>query len=240
MIMAREAEGAAARADPGGRECDLGRRLPAARRLSLAQGPHRRDRQHRRRRPAGPRRRAGARRRGSAGAARRHGDADRRRARRARAGAAAVLHRRRRARRRARARTPRPRTIRSGGMPLWRPYDAMLDSKVADINNVAAGGFAGSITAALFLQRFVDDGEGLGCISTSTPGRRRAKPGRPEGGECQAARALYALLVRALRLIADRCRPSIRASRRPGPISRPSISRQGRGRALRRRRRCAR
>ena len=37
-----------------------------------------------------------------------------------------------------------------------------------------------------------------GCISTSMPGRRAAKPARPEGGECQAARALYALLTSAL------------------------------------------
>ena len=36
-------------------------------------------------------------------------------------------------------------------LPLWRPYHAMLDSKVADTNNVSSGGFAGSITAALFL-----------------------------------------------------------------------------------------
>src|SRR5207302_1097418 len=40
-------------------------------------------------------------------------------------------------------------------LPLWSPYDQMLDSKVADVNNVAAGGFAGSITVALFLRRFV-------------------------------------------------------------------------------------
>ena len=40
-------------------------------------------------------------------------------------------------------------------MPLWRPYDTMLDCKVADLNNVATGAFAGSITAALFLKRFV-------------------------------------------------------------------------------------
>jgi leucyl aminopeptidase len=41
-------------------------------------------------------------------------------------------------------------------MPLWRPYDAKLSSKVADINNVTSDGFAGSITAALFLKRFVE------------------------------------------------------------------------------------
>ena len=114
-------QAAPARADPGGRECDLRRCVPAARRLSLAQGAHRRDRQHRRRRPPGPRRRAGARRRGDARPAGRHGHADRRRARRARSRSAAVLHRRRgRSRPRSRG-TPAPRTIRCGGCRCGPP-----------------------------------------------------------------------------------------------------------------------
>ena len=41
-------------------------------------------------------------------------------------------------------------------MPLWDAYDRMLDSKVADLNNVGGGPFAGAITAALFLRRFVE------------------------------------------------------------------------------------
>jgi leucyl aminopeptidase len=79
-------------------------------------------------------------------------------------------------------------------LPLWRPYDAMLDSKVADTNNVSSGGFAGSITAALFLRKFATEARAwLHCdIFAWNPSSR---PGRPEGGECQAARALYALLV---------------------------------------------
>jgi leucyl aminopeptidase len=77
-------------------------------------------------------------------------------------------------------------------MPLWRPYDAMLDSKVADLNNVGAGGQGGAITAALFLRRFVAAKTWMHFdIFAWTPS---AKPGRPEGGECQAARALYAML----------------------------------------------
>jgi leucyl aminopeptidase len=78
-------------------------------------------------------------------------------------------------------------------MPLWRPYQTMLDSKVADLNNVSTGGFAGSVTAALFLRRFVEAAKSWIHIDVYawTP---TAKPGRPEGGECQAARALYALL----------------------------------------------
>jgi leucyl aminopeptidase len=77
-------------------------------------------------------------------------------------------------------------------MPLWRPYEAMLDSKVADLNNVATGGYAGAITAALFLRRFVTTKIWLHFdIFAWTPA---ARPGRPEGAECQVARALYALL----------------------------------------------
>ena len=79
-------------------------------------------------------------------------------------------------------------------LPLWEPYAQMLDSKVADTNNVSAGPFAGSITAALFLKKFV---ERTKCwahfdIFAWTPS---AKPGRPEGGEAQAARALFSLLL---------------------------------------------
>jgi leucyl aminopeptidase len=79
-------------------------------------------------------------------------------------------------------------------LPLWQPYAGMLDSKVADVNNVASGSFAGSILCALFLQRFVAAAKAWMHfdIYAWTP---IAKPGRPEGGECQAARALYALIV---------------------------------------------
>jgi leucyl aminopeptidase len=76
-------------------------------------------------------------------------------------------------------------------LPLWRPYEAMLESKVADINNVG-GSQGGAITAALFMRRFVSAKSWLHVdVFAWTPS---AKPGRPEGGECQAARALYALL----------------------------------------------
>lgn len=79
-------------------------------------------------------------------------------------------------------------------LPLWPPYDTWLDSKVADINNAPSGGFAGSITCALFLGRFVEPSTPWLHVDIYgwTPS---AKPGRPEGGECQAARAIYKLLV---------------------------------------------
>jgi leucyl aminopeptidase len=78
-------------------------------------------------------------------------------------------------------------------MPLWPAYDSWLDSKVANITNAPSGGFAGSITCALFLQRFVEHaGSWLHVdIYAWTPS---ARPARPEGGECQAARAIYKLL----------------------------------------------
>jgi leucyl aminopeptidase len=78
-------------------------------------------------------------------------------------------------------------------MPLWRGYRATLESKIADIRNVGSGGFAGSITAALFLQRFVA-AAGSWLHIDIYAWSQSAAPGRPEGGECQAARALYGLL----------------------------------------------
>jgi len=78
-------------------------------------------------------------------------------------------------------------------MPLWQPYLSMLDSKIADINNAGSAPFAGSITAALFLSRFVPAGQSWlhADIYAWNPSD---KPGRPEGGEAQVIRALYALL----------------------------------------------
>ncbi len=77
-------------------------------------------------------------------------------------------------------------------LPLWRPYESMLESKVADTNNVG-GSQGGAITAALFMRRFVTAQSWLHFdvfAWSASP-----KPGRPEGGDCQAARALYALLA---------------------------------------------
>jgi len=79
-------------------------------------------------------------------------------------------------------------------LPLWRPYGSMLDSKIADLNNVSTTTFAGSITCALFLRRFVDAAKAWLHVDVYA-WNPKAKPGRPEGGECQAARALYALLT---------------------------------------------
>jgi leucyl aminopeptidase len=78
-------------------------------------------------------------------------------------------------------------------LPLWRPYEAMLDSKAADTNNVSTGGQGGAITAALFLRKFVAAASWLHLDIFAWTAS--AKPGRPEGAECQTARALYAMLT---------------------------------------------
>ena len=69
----------------------------------------------------------------------------------------------------------------------------MLDSKVADLNNVGTGGQGGAITAALFLRKFVERAKTWAHFDIFA-WIQSGKPGRPEGGECQAARAIFALL----------------------------------------------
>jgi leucyl aminopeptidase len=78
-------------------------------------------------------------------------------------------------------------------MPLWSGYDDELSSKIADLGNVSAAPFAGSIIAALFLKRFI----------TATPNwlhvdlyawNSRDRPGRPVGAEAQCVRGLYRLI----------------------------------------------
>ena len=78
-------------------------------------------------------------------------------------------------------------------LPLWQPYAVLLDSRVADLNNVSTGGQGGAITAALFLRRFVAAKSWLHLDIFAW--NATAKPGRPEGAELQTARALYAMLT---------------------------------------------
>ena len=79
-------------------------------------------------------------------------------------------------------------------LPLHKPYRRMLDSKVADLNNVSESSFAGSITAALFLEEFVEPGVPWVHLDMMA-WNASARPGRPEGGEAQGLRALYALIA---------------------------------------------
>ncbi|TRW18154.1 leucyl aminopeptidase family protein [Glacieibacterium frigidum] len=76
-------------------------------------------------------------------------------------------------------------------MPLWPGYRDMLKSPLADLGNAPEGGFAGAITAALFLERFIDDGRRWAHFDTFawTP---VSKPGRPKGGEALGLRAAWA------------------------------------------------
>jgi leucyl aminopeptidase len=79
-------------------------------------------------------------------------------------------------------------------LPLWKPYAGKLASKVADTNNVTTDGFAGAVTAALFLQRFVTPGTAWAHfdIFAWSP---VAKPSCPVGGEAQVIRALDRMLA---------------------------------------------
>ena len=79
-------------------------------------------------------------------------------------------------------------------MPLWRPYDAMLDSPAADLNNAPGSPFAGSITAALFLRRFVEGAKSWAHFDVYA-WNPKARATGPVGGEIQAARALHAMLA---------------------------------------------
>lgn len=78
-------------------------------------------------------------------------------------------------------------------LPLWDGYADMLKSDVADINNAGDGGFAGAVTAALFLKRFVPEATPWLHIDTYA-WRPAAKPGRPKGGEALGLRAVFRLL----------------------------------------------
>jgi leucyl aminopeptidase len=79
-------------------------------------------------------------------------------------------------------------------MPLWAPYGEKLASKIADINNVTTDGFAGSVTAALFLQRFVEKTAAWVHFDIFA-WNPTARPHGPAGGEAQAIRALERLLA---------------------------------------------
>ncbi len=78
-------------------------------------------------------------------------------------------------------------------LPLWAPYAAMISSKIADVNNAGQGGFAGSITAALFLQRFVRQAKAWAHLDIFA-WAPEARAGRSFGGTDQGIRAVYGVL----------------------------------------------
>ena len=79
-------------------------------------------------------------------------------------------------------------------MPLWRGYRRYIDSRVADVSSTGSAGFAGAITAALFLQEFVP-GDVPWMHLDMMAWNNSPQPGRPEGGEVQGMRALFHLIA---------------------------------------------
>ncbi len=80
-------------------------------------------------------------------------------------------------------------------MPLWQPYRKMLDTYMADLSSTGDAPFAGSVTAALFLESFVGKGTPWMHIDTYA-WNQKTRPGRPEGGEALGVRALNAFIRR--------------------------------------------
>lgn len=84
-------------------------------------------------------------------------------------------------------------------MPFWDPYETMIEPGIADLDNAPKGGFAGSITAALFLRRFVTDTPNY--VHFDMYGWQPSPaPARPKGGVGQATRAILAALPKLLDL----------------------------------------
>ncbi|MSP01762.1 MAG: leucyl aminopeptidase family protein [Acetobacteraceae bacterium] len=78
-------------------------------------------------------------------------------------------------------------------LPLWSGYDDWLKSPIADLNNVSSKPFAGAIVAALFLKRFVTK-DIIHAHIDLYGWNDQTRPGRPEGGEAQSMRAVFAAL----------------------------------------------
>jgi leucyl aminopeptidase len=78
-------------------------------------------------------------------------------------------------------------------MPFWDGYEERIEPAVADLDNAPSGGMAGSITAALFLRRFVENAAAFAHFDVYgwTP---TARPGRPRGGEAQGIRAAFEVI----------------------------------------------
>jgi leucyl aminopeptidase len=79
-------------------------------------------------------------------------------------------------------------------LPLWPGYERLIEPKIADLDNAPSGGMAGSVTAALFLRRFVD--QAAWAHLDIYGWNQSERPGRPKGGEAQGARAILAMLER--------------------------------------------
>ncbi len=78
-------------------------------------------------------------------------------------------------------------------MPLWKNYESWIDGKVADLTNSADSAYAGSITAALFLNRFVTQTRSFAHFDVAA-WTDKTRPGKPAGADAHCIRALYRLL----------------------------------------------
>ena len=78
-------------------------------------------------------------------------------------------------------------------LPLYEGYDSWLDSPYADLPNVSTKPMAGAVTAALFLRRFVPQGQPWAHLDVYA-WNDTTRPGRPEGGEAQGARSIFKML----------------------------------------------
>jgi leucyl aminopeptidase len=79
-------------------------------------------------------------------------------------------------------------------LPLWDGYDSWLDSPIADLNNVSSKPMAGAVTAALYMRRFIAPGVSWAHFDIYA-WNDATRPGRPEGGEAQAIRAMAAAIA---------------------------------------------
>ncbi|MEH6629854.1 MAG: leucyl aminopeptidase family protein [Halopseudomonas aestusnigri] len=78
-------------------------------------------------------------------------------------------------------------------MPLHKPYRKLLDSKIADLNNISGGPYGGAITAALYLEEFVGNETSWAHFDVMAY-NTSSRPGRPEGGEAMGLRAVYSMI----------------------------------------------
>jgi len=75
-------------------------------------------------------------------------------------------------------------------MPLYQPYKSLLKSEIADLNNISSSSYGGCITAALFLEHFIEESVPWVHIDTFA-WNQTARPGRPVGGEALGLRSVF-------------------------------------------------
>lgn len=78
-------------------------------------------------------------------------------------------------------------------LPLWRGYRDMLNTDAADLSNSPESGLGGAITAALYLQEFIEQTTSWAHIDLMA-WNSRSRPGRPQGGEAMGVRAVFSML----------------------------------------------